>query len=148
MAELRPLLIGFLIIGLFAVAIINVGYYIQTDNDATETIADSQYGLDVFKQNITSKIDSSYDTSNAAENSTSSSSVTFNYGSPFLDAINGIWKTIKTAPVGVYELTIGLANDKFFHGTDGLIITTTIAAILTITIIFAVWKMIATGDAG
>jgi hypothetical protein len=148
MVEFRPLLISFILIGLFAVAMMNAVYYMQIDNDANETIMDSQYGLDIYKQNVTDKLEDTYTDSVGADNSTSSSQVTFNFGSPFLDAINGVWKTIKVAPITVYQLTIGMANKMFFSGPEGLIITTTIGAILTITIVFAVWKMISTGDSG
>lgn len=148
MVEFRPLIISFILIGLFAIAMINVVYFIQVDNDADETILSSQYGLDIYKENLTSSINYAYDESQNAENSTSRSQVSASYGSPFLESINGIWKTIKVYPVTIYQLTIGFASRELFNGPEGYVITTTLAIILSITIIFAVWKMISTGDGG
>lgn len=147
MAEFRPLLVSFILIGLFAVALINVVYYMQLDNGASETILDDTT-LSNYKNSVVENISNTYTNAEAAGNSTSSSQVTFSYGSPFLDSINGVWKTIKSAPIAIYELTIGLGQTYLFSGPEAIIITTVIAAILTITIIFAVWKMISTGESG
>ena len=149
MAELRPLLISFILIGIFSVALINFVYFAQVQNNANTTILDDDtYGLNDYRNQVVSNISKSYDDTLAADNSTSSSQVTFNFGSPFLDAINGVWKTMKAAPILIYELVVGLGKSAFLSGPETLIIIIGIATILTITIIFAVWKMIATGDAG
>lgn len=147
MVEFRPLLVSFILIGLFAVAMINIVYYMQLDNGASQTILDDPT-LSNYRQAVIDNMSTTYTNAVAAGNSTSSSSVTFTYGSPFLDAINGVWKTVKSAPIAIYELSIGLGQKYLFSGPEAVIITTVIAAILTITIIFAVWKMISTGDSG
>lgn len=147
MAEFRPLIVSFILVGLFAIAMINVIYFAQLDNGATTTILDDPT-ISSYKESITSNITETYTDSKAADNSTSSSGVSYTFGSPFLDAINGVWKTIKSAPIAIYQLTIGVGQKFLFSGTEALIITTAIAAIMTITIIFAVWKMISTGDGG
>lgn len=152
MVEFRPLLISFILLGLFSVALINVIYFTQVDNDATETIMDSKYGINIYKDNITTTINDGYEDVRNADNSTSGSQVTLNAGSPFLDAISGVWKNVKSAPIVVYKLTIGMAYEKLLYNsenrTEGILILTAIGAILTLTIIFAAWKMIATGDGG
>lgn len=147
MVEFRPMIVSFILIGLFSIAVINILFFMQSNNGADETILDDD-SLSDYKTSITGNISKTYSDSSAADNSTSSSTVSFTFGSPFLDAINGVWKTIKSAPIAIYQLTIGLGQKYLFGGTEALIITTAIAAILTITIIFAVWKMIATGEGG
>lgn len=149
MVEFRPLLISFIIIALFSVGMINIVYFTQVQNDAEETILDdSVLGLSSYKSNVEANLTSTYEDSLDAEESASSSQVTFSFGSPFLDAISGVWKTIKSGPVTLYHLVIGLLRATFLSGTDGIIIISAIVSILTISIIFAVWKMISTGEAG
>lgn len=152
MVEFRPLLISFILLGIFSVALINIIYFVQIDNGADETIMDSKYGLNIYKENITTSINKGYNDISDADNSTSGSPITLSSGSPFLDAISGVWKTVKTAPITVYKLTLGLAYEKLFYNsegrTEGILILTAIVSIITLTIIFAAWKMIATGDAG
>lgn len=147
MVNFRPYMISILISGLFAFVLLAGGIQLAVLNNANQSIADEP-AIRTFSQSINETLLTTSDAAQAAENATSDSQITRILTIPFLDAIQGIWKTIKVAPVAIYNLIAGLAKTYILGSTAGLIITTLIAAIVTLTILFSVIKFVSTGDAG
>ena len=144
MAEgFKGYLIGLLLVGLFAIAIINAGIIISSDNDATVSIGDDP-SLSSYKSSIESELGNATSNSQSADQILSNSTITTT-STPFVDSIGGIWKSVKAAPVAVWNLTLGLALERIF-GEDKRIVLNILGAILGLILIFAVIYLIATGD--
>lgn len=145
MAEFRPLVVSLLVFGLFAVLLINIGAQIAQDNNPNSTILNIS-GFSNFKANTSEHLEDSYGTISDADTAVTNSSVTLTSGIPFVDAIGGIWKTIKVAPMAIYGLVKDTAVAQIIG--DNTVIVATVGAILLLTFIFAVWKFISTGEGG
>lgn len=147
MANLRPFLISFLVVGLFAFAMINGALLLESNNNATQSIGDDPT-IASYKSSLESTLEDSSTNANSAETAIGDSPVTLTTGNIIFDAIGGIWKTLKVIPTTVYNLTIGLAMTKIFGSNSFGIVFGVIASILTITLIFGVWRMVTSGDSG
>lgn len=147
MAEIRPIVINLLLVSLFAVAIITAGVMIAIQNGASNSITDDS-AFSNLKDNLISSLEENSENTEAVNTAFQNSSVTLTSGIPFVDAIYGTWKVIKSAPSTMYNLIVGVIFSKILGGDATYIIISVISAILIITIIFAVIKLISTGEGG
>lgn len=147
MAEFRPLIVGLLLAGLFAFALINGAIQLADVNHANQSIADDPT-MSSFKTALEENLSDAYSKADNASTAFSSSPVTLSASSIFFDALGGIWRTMKVVPVAIYNLTIGLLMTKIFGSEQFGIVFGVIGAILIITIILGVWKMISSGESG
>lgn len=147
MADFRPILVALLLSGLFAIAFIFGAEMMASQNNAVNNInSDPQIGN--YSQQIQSTLQSSSTDANTAESAVGNSTITLTSQGIIIDAISGIWKTLQAASITVYSLTIGFLLVNINNSPQFALVTGTIAAILTITIVFAVWKSVRTGDSG
>ena len=144
MSGLKPLLVGLLLSGLFAFALITGGIMVGTTNKATNNIGDDP-ALASYKASLESSLGQAHTNANASIESLSESPISVIPGAFIFDAIAGVWKTLKTVPVTIYNLTFGVAKDKIF-GSSFNVVFGIIAAILIILIIFGVIKMVVSGQ--
>lgn len=147
MANFRPIVINLLFIALFVVAIVTAGVMMAVQNNATQNIGNDSIYSDLASE-LNSKLQDGYTATSSAEQSFENSSVTLTSGIPFIDSIYGAWKVIKTTPMLVYNLITAVIFQKLLGDDASLIIISVISTILLITIIFAVVKLISSGDGG
>ena len=147
MAEFRPIIVNLLLLSLFVVAILIGGTYIAVQNHGTQSIIDDATYSDL-QNDLTTNLEDNYDAVGQSGASFENSSVTLTGGIPFVDSIYGTWKVIKNVPMTTYNLIVGVLFTKLFGNPATAIITAVLGAILIITIIFAVVKLVSTGEGG
>lgn len=146
MSGIKPLLVGILLAGLFAFALISGGIMLAINNGANQSIGDDP-ALAAYKASLEVTLAEAETNANASINALGDSAVTEVQGSVIFEAISGVWKTLKIVPVTIYNLTFGLGKTKIFGETFNVVFGI-IAAILIIGIIFGVIKMLTSGDDG
>ena len=144
MAGLRPLLVGLLLSGLFAFALITGGIMLGTNNNSQNNIGNDP-ALASYKTNLESTLGEAQANANASVEAIGESPISVIPGAFVFDAIAGVWKTLKVVPVTIYNLTFGLLKAKVFGATFDVVFGIT-AAILIILIIFGVIKMVSSGQ--
>jgi len=146
-ASFRPLVVGLLLAGLFAFALINAGLLISINNGANQSIGDDP-AISSYSESLEETLLEANENANATETAFGSSPITLTTGSLVFDAVGGIWKTMKEVPVTVYNLTFGLIATKIFGDESYGVVFGVIGAILMMTIIFGIWKWVTTGESG
>lgn len=146
MANFRPILVSLLLAGLFMISIITGGITLAYANNANQSIGDDP-AIIAYATSLNETLGESITNANSGEEAISSSPITLTSSIPFYDAITGIWKTLKTVPITIWNLTVGLLITRVL-GNNFYIVLGVIGAILTITIIFAVWKFVSQGESG
>lgn len=144
MAGLRPLIVGILLAGLFAFALITGGIMISTNNQATQSIGNDP-SLASYKTSLESTLEDAQVNANSSIEAIGESPISVIPGAFIFDAISGVWKTLKVVPVTIYNLTFGLLKVKVFGDTFSVVFGV-MAAILIILIIFGVIKMVSAGQ--
>jgi len=145
MSNIRPIIINFLLVSIFAVAIITGGISVALLNNSPQNIGDSPL-LSTYLASINASLSQAQTNSQAFENALSNSSVTVSASFPVIDAIKGAWKIIIRVPKEAYNLTIALVGSLF--GSPFAIIISIISSIVIITIMLAIWKLVSTGESG
>lgn len=145
--EFRPIVINFLWIGLFAVAIITAGIMIAVQNNAKESISNDTV-LYSLATSLSGNLSNNYEQVKQSEQSFENSSVTLTSGIPFIDSIYGAWKVIKSTPMLVYNLIVNVIFLRILGDSATFVIISVISTILIISIIFAIVKLISTGEGG
>lgn len=146
MSEFRPLIVGIILAGLFAYALISGGILLSLNNGANHSIGDEPT-ISAYKESLKSNLEESYNKSNASYNALSSSPITLSTGNIIVDAIGGVWKVMTVIPISIWTYTIALPV-TYILGDTGRIVALVLGSLLILTIIFAVWKWIATGEGG
>jgi len=145
MSGIKPLLVGILLAGLFAFALIQGGSLLAKHNNANQSITDSP-ALSSFKINIEDSLGEAEDNANGSLNALGDSPLSeVSGGLVIFTAISGVWKTLKAVPVTIYNLTFGLAKSSIF-GEDFNVVFGIIGAIIIMLIIFGVIKMLTSGQ--
>ena len=147
MANFRPMIVYFLLLGVFMVALINGGILLATQHSANQSIGDDSMLTD-YRDSLNNTLAESYNDAQEIEGAMNKSEVTLTTGIPVINAITGVWKTIKVVPMTIYNLASGLVFSRILGSYTFAIILSVISAIVIITILFAVWKFVSTGDAG
>jgi hypothetical protein len=147
MAELRPFLIGFLLAGLFAIALITGGIWIADLNNPDQSIGQDAT-LRTFASSLNQTLGQAHTDANSSYTAIKASPITLTTGFVVLDAIGGVWKTITIIPVAIYNLTIGLLIANVFSNPAFMVIFGVLSAIVILTIIFAVVKWLSQGEGG
>jgi hypothetical protein len=146
MAKFLPLMIALLGFGLFALSIITGGIFLAQENNANQSIADNP-AISTYAGSLNDSLQSAYDSSSGAEDAISNSPVTTSSSLFIIDAMAGVWKVIKAVPVGVVNLTYGLVTTLWDYPAIKIGLSL-VGAILTLTIIIAVWRLLSMGDGG
>lgn len=141
---LKTILVSFLLVGLFAFAMISGGIMLANTNNAAQNIGDDP-ALSSYRDSLETALGEAHEGANASVEAIGQSPITLVTGTFIFDAIGGVWKTLKVVPVTVYNLTFGLVMGKIFGETFEVVFGV-IAAILIMLIIFGVWKWIISGQ--
>jgi hypothetical protein len=140
----KGLIIGLLLVGLFAISMINGGIILAQLNNANNSIADHP-ALNLFASNLNQSLEGAYENANSSQEAISSSPITLTTGFPVFDAISGIWKTLIVIPMTLYNLIVNFVLSTFLSPTEAIVLSV-IGAVIIITVIFGVWKLVATGQ--
>jgi len=146
MVKFLPLMFGFLLAGLFIISIINGGILLGYNNNAPQNIADDP-SINAYAIALNNTLDNAYTDAVAVDSAVNQSAITLTTGFPVFDAIFGIWKIIKVVPITIYNLTFGLLFEKVFGNEAYGIVFGVISAILIISVIYAVYRVLTTGEA-
>ena len=144
---IRPLIINFLWIGLFFVALVTGGVIMSVQNGSSNSILNNSLFANAsnsFSGNLTDYYQTTSDSEKSFENST----VTLTGGIPFIDSIYGTWKILKSVPMIMYTLVVDVVMGTLLGSQTTTIIVSVITSILIITLIFAIVKLISSGDGG
>lgn len=144
---IRPILIWFLVLGLFAVAIITGPIMMAEQNGSNQTIGDDA-SISAYYKSVNNSLASNYKNTTKSEQAFSNSTLTLTGGIPFVDSIWGIWKTLKAVPITIYQLTADVFFERIFGDNSKGIVFAVMASIILITIIFAIVILISRGESG
>ncbi len=147
MSNFKPILVALLLVGLFALAFLNFGIMTAEIEGANQSISDDP-SISAYAASLNQTLEASISETEAANTAFSNSSITTTTSFPFVDAIGGIWKTMKNAPIAVWNLSFGLLLSNVLGSEAYAMVIGVLGAILTMTIIFAVWKLIHSGEGG
>lgn len=145
--EFRPIIVALLLFGLFVVVIISGGIMLANVNGANQSIGNDPT-LVIYNNNINQTLQQSKIDIGNSSSALESSPLTLTGGNPFFDAIGGIWKTIKNAPITIWNYTGQILISKLFGQQAGTILLGTLGAILLVTILFGVYKLVSRGEGG
>jgi hypothetical protein len=143
--EFRPIIIALVLAGLFAVAMISGATQLANLNGATQNL-NSNPKIANLSENIKNYYSTLPSTLNDTEKAMEGSPLTLTF-TIVVDAIGGIWKTIKLIPTISYTFLTGFIFDELL-GSPFAIVTGVVASLLTITLIFAVWKWLQQAEGG
>lgn len=143
----RPILIGLLIFSLIAIGTINIGLRLASENNVNQSISDNP-AISSYANSLNTTLEGASETSTALETAFTNSTISVSGGILFLDALGGLWKSMKSIPITIYNLTIGIIKNQLLGDTAFYIIFGTIGLIVIISLIFAVWKLLSQGESG
>lgn len=144
MTGIKPLLIGMLLSGLFAFALISGGIMLAQNNHSNNNIGDDP-ALSDYKNSLETNLEKANTDANDSLNALSDSPISVISGFAILDAAYSVWKTLKVVPSTIYNLTFGLTKNKIF-GSPFVIVFGLISAIILILIIFGIIKLLISGQ--
>ena len=140
------LLIGLLVTGLFIMALLIGGTQLSTNIDGSQSIA-NQPQIAKLTANLTTQLNAAYGTANDTETAVSKSKTTITQGTVFLDAMAGVWTTMKIIPIAVYNAANLFISTTLLSGSPMyLVIGGVVGAILIFLFVLYAWKVIRTGD--
>lgn len=137
------IIIPMLLLGVLAIAMFSTASYLTIINHSTQDIT-SEPSVAEYVGNISSTLEEAANTANESETALGQKQ-TFSYGQIIFDSMGTMWTQLKGAPVVLFNLTFGLIKDKILGQDTFYLVLGTIGTILTITIIFLVYKWVRTG---
>lgn len=147
MSGLRPFIISILLLGLLAMAVINAGILIAHDNNSKNSIANDT-DINNYASSLQNSLANASETADKTDESFRNSTISTSGGVVFVDAIGGLWTTLIEVPSMIMKLTTNLVKGKILGDTAFYAVIGVISAILVITLILAVWKLVGTGEGG
>lgn len=145
MVNIKPILVSLLVIGLFAMGIISFGIRLAEINEAPQSIGDDP-SISRFRSQLNESLAQANEDAIAGQQAIEESPTTINLGLYIIDAIGGVWKTLISVPITLYNLTVGFLFENVFAGNSFAIALGIIGAIIGISVILAVWKLVSTGE--
>ena len=141
----KPLLVGLLLAGLLAYAMIMGGMQLAAINNPNQSITQDP-AIAQFSSSLNQSLERSYTDANASLNSISTSPVSLTSGGIIFDSMSGIWKTMKVVPLSIYYLISSLVDTEVLGGAQTYIVWGIIGSIILLGIVFGVWKLVSTGE--
>lgn len=138
MSALKNILIYMLLFGAFIMAFINGGLLLAAVNSPNNTIGNDP-ALVEFSSALNSTLEDAYESANGSMTAIESSPVQVTQFAIILDAIGGIWKSLKVVPLAIYNLSVDYVFGKLLGDQQFAIMMGIVGAILIIVLIFAVW---------
>lgn len=139
--------IAFLMVGMFAFAMLSFSVGFVVVNGGNRTIFDDErYGVELNNtyDDLKEKLGSSYVDSNQSLTVLKESEQTVDQNI-LLDSVGKIWTTMVSIPIDIFNLIFIFAFKMLFGSAYGLV-ATTISSIIIVLVIIYVWKWVRTGD--
>lgn len=146
MVNFRPIMVALILFGLFSIALINGALLLPQANLSNQSIADHPSVRD-YADELNKSLDKYKTDVKSSEEAISEAPTSIISDNIILDAIGGIWRTLKTVPTTIFNITTDFIGPVLFSGPF-LVVIGVISAILTLSIIIAVWKLVFTGEGG
>lgn len=144
--NLKGLLVGALLVGLFLYAMISFGYNLGVDNNANKTILDDPIMSDSFSE-LEDQLQSTQGVVEGQDTGFANDIPTIGSDSFLFSSIISVARALKGTAVGIYNLTFGLIARRLGLGQGaGLVVLGTMVSIVTITFIFLMWRFFKTGE--
>lgn len=139
----KDIIVGLVIIGLFAFSIINFAFQLQVNNDVNQTILDdpSLAGLNTTLRNNLGNIESTAQTQREVFEQQEAQGGTADEGFS-LTSIVGIVKTFFSTAIGSYNIILTLISNVF--GIPPIVLNLLLGIIIIIGLIF-IWRLIKVG---
>lgn len=140
-----PLIVGLVLVGLFAVAFINFGVGLAIDNGATTSIADDDR-ISTFLVLTDAELQGYNEAVNRSRSSWLANIPVVGVSLQLISSAS-IWKTMVSIPKTVFDLTIGLIGDVIFGGANGRfgLVFIIVGALVLAGIIMWSWSFIRSG---
>lgn len=138
----REILISSLLVGLIIICLFGFASQTATDNNANRSIMDDT-GVNTAFSNMTSAINNAYPTASAQLNSTSEEQPSLSFGSLVLFSIVGAGRVFTGTLTGIYQIFFVLVVTELHIPA---IVMNTFMAIILITLIFSLWRLIRIGS--
>jgi len=147
--KFAPMIISYILFGLFALAFVTFGLSIAIINNPSQTIGNDTNLLN-YKNSMEGNLANQYTAFNESEDSftTSSTSLSNSPGGIIIDAISGIAKTIKNGATLITNLTLGFIKNKLFANSEFLLVFSIISGILILIALIAIVRLVSQGEGG
>ena len=142
MVEFRTLIINSLLIGLFIIALGSFSVYLTSENNVNNTLMENQAFNSTFGK-LQTELDSAQETFEAQRNVTEQTIPTESSDSLPISTIPSTASIITTTFRNIYNLTFGLISSVLGISP---IVTLTVTAILVLTVILMIWRLVKTGQ--
>lgn len=143
----RPIIMSLLLGALFIVCMINGAVLLGVYNNANSSILEDPT-INNLNNNLITNLSDYYSSANATDTSLAQSSVSVGDRGFIIDAVGGIWKTMKVIPLLIYTIFTEFIFINIFGNPTYAIIFSVFTGMVIITIVFAVYKWIYTGEGG
>lgn len=142
------IIIPMLLFGLFAFAFLIGTKYMYTANaSANDPFVDT--GLGTYLGSLQGNLSGAYSSANSTETAIGTSPVTANSRNGLvIDAVGGVWKTMKAIPVIIYSVTAEYVFNTLFGSPEYAIVFGVVASIFLLIISIAVIRLVFQGDGG
>lgn len=144
---LRYFIIFALILGVFITALLSIGIQLADINNANQTIADDP-SVRVLANNLNESLGDTLSSASATQEAISESPTTLSTTGLVFDALASIWKTLTSVPIAIFQLVINFLETNILGSQAFAIVTTSLLAIIILTLVFFVVKWATTGDGG
>lgn len=144
---LRTILVAVILSGLFAIALLNAGQSLFEANDVNRTLA-SDPQLNNYISNLNNTLSTSLQNNNDVETAIGETPPTLSTTGLIFESVGNVWKTLKTVPVTIYNLTIGLLFTKLLGSNQFAIAVVIVEALFVMALLFFVVKWAFTGEGG
>ena len=146
MTGFKGMIFALILTATFAILLIQGGVLMAQSNYANHSIANDDTLMN-YSTSVSGQLDQAYLDANTTDSAMRNSPVTLSTGAIIYSAISGVWKTMISVPVTLWNLTATLIHNQYAGGPI-IIIIGVIGTLLTLGIVLAVWKLVFTGDGG
>jgi len=142
----KDLLISFIIVSLFAFSLLAYAIGIANMNNTNASIINDPR-VSVFNQSIGSQLESIDETGDEQRENFESENPSTSFGEIIFQSIVGVGKTLTSSVFGFVNLLATLVSSTIFGNNKVFaVVIGSVFAILTISIIFLLWRAYKTGE--
>ena len=144
MAGIKGVIIGLLLVGMYALAMFMFFNNTAADNSSNISIG-SDSKVNASLSNITNSLNSYGKDTNSTQNAFTTSNPQIVAESLIFTSVGSIWKTMVNIPYVVYTVTLGLIFDKIFGDAGFAVFFGLLSSIILVIIIGYAWAWIRSG---
>lgn len=138
------LIVGILVSGLFVVALLYGGGRLSEDNNGQSILQDSS--INKTFTTLNTDLNKAWDSANNTETATAKSPLTISQGSFIINAMGGLWVTVKVIPTLVWNTMLLFLQNSLFGSPAFAVVFGVIGAIVIFMFTLYAWKLISSGE--